>query len=79
MYVGYARKFDQRKYQHQHGYGHCDVNKWERKMLAIGLRPIVEHLQDFEDQFYHHSEQGWISYFKSIGCTLFNRVPYEDH
>ena len=69
IYVGRTSNFDQRKYIHEHGFGCCKINEWERSILKDGLKPIVEILELGDCTFF---EQFWIEQFTAWGFNLLN-------
>lgn len=72
VYVGKTYCFEQRKYQHTHGYGNCKINEWERALLKQGLIPIVEILEETETFISFDIEMYWINQLISWGFTLLN-------
>jgi hypothetical protein len=75
VYVGYTKDYQQRKYQHEHGYGSCEINKWERYVLSQGLKPIIEIL-DMDSS----CEQYWIEQITAWGFELLNSFwSYQTH
>lgn len=76
-YVGKAIDIRKRMYSHMHQKRNRNIHKdcWIRHLLACGLRPEVEILQEIhnsDDKDWQIEERWWISYLRFIGCPLTN-------
>lgn len=74
-YIGKANNPERRLKDHMYDFRDMDLNKalWIRTLKAQKNKPILCILDEVPISNWSFWEEFYISYFKSIGCILFNK------
>ena len=74
-YIGKANNPEKRVLDHMQDMRGIVYEKamWIKKLKLAKKKPILEILEQVEIDKWQNAEEFWISYFKVIGCNLFNK------
>lgn len=69
--VGISRAKSHLTYSHNLG-----VNIWINELREKSLSPIIDILENCEEETLLEKEKFWISFYKNSGCNLLNEINY---
>lgn len=49
-------------------------NRWLRKLLALGLKPMMVELETCDDSAWQEREKAWIAHYRRLGHDLVNET-----
>lgn len=76
-YVGKSNEFRIGKRLHEHCrysqlHLHTHKNNWIKSLLANNQRPVLNIIEECQENNFVEREKYWVSYYKKIGCNLTN-------
>ena len=72
-YVGKTNNLKKRLHEHLTEItGNTHKENWIHQLKALGLKPIIEVLEDVDEDTWQEAERFWIETLKFYGCKLTN-------
>lgn len=78
-YIGKSNSGIKRAKSHLTFSHNNNVNIWVQELRELGLSPIIDVLEECEEELLNIKESFWIQYYEECGCKLFNSLKYSGH